>query len=101
MVLKLFFRCSAMSLSLRMTAKLFRVRNGWKSLNMKMAGSTCSMTWSSAASGSLVAALRFSATGWTRRRARCRCCNVHSKTFFCRFLAISDDEGSARASPRW
>ena len=57
-VLKLFLRCSAISFSLRTTAKLFLVRNGWKSLKIKMAGSTCSMTWSNAAKGSLVAALR-------------------------------------------
>ena len=58
MVFRLFFRWSAMSLSRRMTAKLLRVRNGWKSLNRKMAGSTWSITRSSAASGSLVAGLR-------------------------------------------
>jgi len=59
MVLKLFLRCRAMSLRRRMTAKLFRVRKGWKSLNRNIAGSTWSMTMSRAARGSLVAVLRF------------------------------------------
>ena len=43
-VLKLFFRFRAISLSLRMTAKLDFAKNGWKSLKRKIAGSTCSNT---------------------------------------------------------
>ncbi len=85
-----------MSLSLRMSATfedlLHLARNGWKSLKMKIAGSTCSITWSSATSGSLVAALRFFCDWMEVPAGTMPVLKLHSKTFLPRFCAMLDDQ---------